>query len=106
MRSKAMTETPDPADPNVMSGRAWDDFCETLRRAGRFVLGEGVPDAPRDRAEGFRSLTRLLAAGIVTCIEHADPDEPSFGRMVDYTMRRGLDCPDCLYLYASVRGDA
>jgi len=96
----------DPAGERIMSGRAWDDFCETLRRAGRLVLGEGVPDSPRDRAEGFRYLTRLLAAGIVTCIEHADPDDPSFGRMVDYTMRWGLDCPDCLYLYATVRGDA
>ena len=96
----------DPADPRVMSGQDWDDFCETLKRAGRLVLGEGVADSPRDRAEGFRYLTRLLAAGIVTCIEHADPDYPSFGRMVDYTMRWGLDCPDCLYLYATVCGDA
>jgi hypothetical protein len=96
----------DPADARVMSGKAWDDFCETLKRFGRLVVGEGVPDSPRDRAEGFRYLTRLLAAGIVTCLEHADPDYPSFGRMMDCTMRWGLDCPDCLYLYATVRGDA
>jgi hypothetical protein len=69
-------------------------------------LGEGVPDSPRDRAEGFRYLTRLLAAGIVTCVEHADGDDPSFARMVDYDMRWGLDCPDCLYLYAGVHGEA
>jgi len=97
--------SPDPRDA-LLSGRAWDEFCETLRRSSRLVLGEGVPDAPRDRAEGFRYLTRLLAAGLVTCVEYADPDYPEFGRMVDQTMRWGLDCPDCLYLYATVRGDA
>jgi hypothetical protein len=102
-----MTTHPmDPADPRVMSGQAWDAFCDTLKASGRLVLGEGAPATPRDRAEGFRYLTRLLAAGIVTCVECADGDNPQFGRMVDYTMRWGLDCPDCLYLYATVRGDA
>ena len=96
----------DPADARVMSGEAWDALCDTLKRAGRLVLGEGVPDSPRDRAEGFRYLTRFLAAGINVCIEHADPDHPEFGRMVDHTMKWGLDAPDCLYLYATVRGDA
>jgi hypothetical protein len=89
-----------------MSGEAWDRFCETLRRAGRLVLGEGVPDTPRSRAEGFRYLTRLLGAGRAVCIEHADPDYPEFCRMIEPDMRWGLDAPDCLYLYASVRGDA
>ncbi len=96
----------DPAGRRIMSGEAWDAFCQTLQRAGRLVLGEGVPDSPRDRAEGFRYLTRFLAAGIAVCIEHADPDYPEFGRSMDHTMKWGLDCPDCLYLYATVRGDA
>jgi len=96
----------DPADAGVMSGEAWDAFCSTLQHASRLVLGEGVPDSPRDRSEGFRYLTRFLAAGINMCIEHADPDYPEFGRMVDHTMKWGLDAPDCLYLYASVRGNA
>ncbi|MEE9608679.1 MAG: DUF1214 domain-containing protein [Myxococcota bacterium] len=96
----------DPADPRIASGEAWASFCDTLRRAQRFVLGEDVPSSPRDRAEGFRYLTRLLAGGITVCVEHADPDYPEFGRMLDHTMKWGLDAPDCLYLYASVRGDA
>lgn len=100
------TSNGDPADPRVMTGEAWEEFCDALKRTGRLVLGEGVPDSPRDRAEGVRYLTRFLAAGFVTCMEFADPDEPEFGRMVDHSMKWGLDCPDCLYLYASVRGDA
>jgi hypothetical protein len=102
-----MTEpNADPADPRIMTGEAWEIFCDTLQRASQLVLGEGVPGAPRDRAEGFRYLTRLLAAGLVTCLEFADPDQPEFGRMVDHSMKWGLDCPDCLYLYATIRGDA
>ena len=64
----------------------WEDLCGALSRASQRVVGEGVPDSPRDRAEGFRYLTRLLAAGTVVCIEHADPDYPEFGRMIDRTM--------------------
>jgi hypothetical protein len=86
--------------------QAWEELCEALRRAGALVTGEGVPDSPRDRAEGFRYLTRLLAAGIVTCVAHADGDDPRFARMVDFDMRWGLDCPDCLYLYAGINGES
>lgn len=101
-----MSEPPDPGDTRVMTGELWSRFGEALERAGNLVLGEGVPDSPRDRAEGYRYLTRFLAAGFATCIELADADYPQFGRMVDVTMPWGLDCPDCLYLYAAVRGDA
>ena len=101
-----MTTRADSREQRVTSGEAWDELCKALEQGKRFVLGEGVPDTPRDRAEGFRYLTRLLAAGITVCVEHADPDHPEFGRMVDHRMKWGLDCPDCLYLYATVRGDA
>ncbi len=84
----------------------WQAFCSALRDAERIVLAEGAPDAPRDRAEGFRYLTRFLAAGIANCVAHADPDHPVFGRMIDYTMPWGLDNPDTLYLQAPVRGGA
>jgi hypothetical protein len=101
------TEPPvDPADPRVMRGDVWNDFCETLKRAGRIVLGEGAPESPRDRAEGFRYLMRFLAAGEVACVSHDDPDYPVFGRLMDHTMPWGLDNPDCLYLHAALRGDA
>jgi hypothetical protein len=96
----------DPGDPRLVEGRSWADLCQALARASHRVLGEGVPDAPRDRAEGFRYLTRFLAAGIAVCVEHADPDDPVFVRMIDHKMKWGLDAPDCLYLYASVKGGA
>ena len=91
---------------SIMSGEAWAQLLETLRGASQLVLGPDVPDDARHRAEGFRYLTRLLAAGLVTCVEFADADYPEFGRMVDPAMKWGLDCPDCLYLYTTVRGGA
>ena len=89
-----------------MHGEAWRALCAALDRAALRVIGEGAPDTPRERAEGFRYLTRFLAAGIVSCVAHDDPDYPVFGRMIDYTMPWGLDNPDCLYLYAPLRGGA
>jgi hypothetical protein len=96
----------DPADPRVMSGAAWEELCDALRDAGRLVLGEGVPDSPRQRAEGFRYLTRFLAAGIAVCVEHGDADQPELCRMIEASTKWGLDMPDCLYLFAPLRGDA
>jgi len=95
-----------PGNGPIMDGEAWASLCETLAQASQRVLGEGVPGAPRDRAEGFRYLARFLGAGIVSCVSHGDPDYPVFGRMIDYAMPWGLDNPDCLYLYASLRGGA
>jgi hypothetical protein len=96
----------DPADPRVMSGAAWDELCEAIRAAGRLVLGEDVRASPRQRAEGFRYLTRFLAAGIAVCVEHADPDQPELCRMIEASAKWGLDMPDCLYLFAPLRWDA
>lgn len=89
-----------------MGGAAWRELCAAIERSAERVLAETLPDSPRDRAEGFRHLTRFLAAGIVSCVSHDDPDYPVFARMIDYTMPWGLDNPDCLYLYASLRGGA
>jgi hypothetical protein len=97
--------TEDPTDP-LADGRVWRELCSTLESASELVLGPGVPAAPTDRAEGFRHLLRFLSAGIDLCVEHGDPDHPEFTRMMDLRVRWGLDNPDCLYLFASVRGDA
>jgi hypothetical protein len=90
----------------VMNSEHWQRLIDTVAHAESVIVAHGTPELPVDRAEGYRYLTRLLAAGLVTCVEHADPDYPEFGRMMDLDMKWGLDCPDCLYLYATIRGDA
>ncbi len=93
-------------DAQVMSGEAWGELCDALRRAGDRVLGPEIDASPRMRAEGFRYLTRFLAAGIVGCVAHDDAEQPVFGRLMDVTMPWGLDNPDCLYLYAPLEPGA
>jgi hypothetical protein len=95
---------PDPADPRLASGAAWNALCDALRASDKRVLGPDAPAAPADRAEGFRYLLRFLEAGIRLCVEYAEPDHPELCRMIERGMTWGLDCPDCLYLYAPVRG--
>ncbi len=101
----AARESTDRGDARLESGEAWQRLCDQLQRCREIVLGEDVPDSPQMRAEGFRYLTRFLEAGIRSCVSHADPDQPVFCRMIEYGMSWGLDAPDCLYLYAPLRGD-
>ena len=90
----------------VVEGAAGDALCRSIVDARALVLGAGVPGSDRDRAEGFRYLLRFLASGIAVCMEAADTEHPEFMRMIDRGRTWGLDCPDCLYLQAGVRGDA
>lgn len=98
--------TMDPCEPRVMSGAIWQQVLDALKRAERFVLAPDVPVSPLMRAEGMRFLTRVFSGGLRLCVELGDPDYPEFGRMYDTFMSWGIPCPDCLYLYTAVRGDA
>ena len=91
---------------NPSSGSAWPAVAHALERTAEIVAQIEHPDTPRFQAEAERYVARFLAAGLTSCVLHNDPDYPIFGRMMDYTMPWGLDHPDCLYLYAPLRGDA
>jgi hypothetical protein len=86
----------------VVDGRAWEEFCETLKAAGAVVLAG--PEDPLDRAEGFRYLTRLLRAGLETFVEASDASTPHFQRTTGETVKMGMDNPDNVYLNAPVNG--
>lgn len=93
-----------PATDAVMSGDAWDAFCDTLKRAGRQVLREEAASSELDRAEGWRYLTRLLRIGLEMHLEFADPDFPGFFAPSHETGKIGADNPDNLYLMARISG--
>lgn len=88
----------------VRSGQAWNEFCDTLKRAGQQVLRPEAPDTMLDRAEGWRYLTRLLRIGLEMHLEFADPDFPGFFAPSHETGKIGADNPDNLYLMARIAG--
>lgn len=90
----------------VLSGEIWQEFAEAIRRAGEVVTAPHAPASPMDRAEGYRYLTRLLNAALTMYVEFSDPDYPEFGRLMDTSIKWGLDNVDCLYSKCSIRGDA
>lgn len=67
----------DGAAERLLAGRAWDDFCESLRRTGHMVdlLGDEV-DA-LDRAEWYRCLTRYVRGGLERYLEAGEPARPA-----------------------------
>ena len=65
--------TDESSTERIVSGKSWEDFCDTLKSAGQAILRDGSPRDVLDRAEGFRYLSRLTRAALETFIEYADP---------------------------------
>ena len=83
----------------LLSGRAWDDYCEQVRRAGGLVdrFGDDIDDL--DRAEWYRFVTRLMRNGFERFVENCEPDRP---RLRDTPWRQGINfqSPDQDHLLA------
>jgi Protein of unknown function (DUF1214) len=86
----------------LLTGEAWSTFCERLRAAGLEILGEAYPDEPRARAEGFRALTRLVAAAFRAELEGGNPTHPCLVRYEEPFTQWGGPNPDNVYLRAAV----
>jgi hypothetical protein len=94
----------DDATRRILDGTTWAEFCDTLRAAGAVVLGEGTPDDPFDRAEGFRYLSRLLRSALESFVENSDAEAPELRRTAHETIKMGADNPDNHYLNAPISG--
>jgi hypothetical protein len=88
----------------VMSGKSWEEFCDTLKAAGQTIIADGSPENPLDRAEGFRYLSRLTRAALENFLEFADPLAPVLHRPVHETAKIGADNPDNYYQSAALSG--
>ncbi len=91
-------------EEEIVSGQAWDAFCDTLKRAGGQILRPETPSDVLDRAEGFRYLSRLLRIGLEMHLEFADSDFPGFFAPSHATAKIGADNPDNLYLMSRLNG--
>jgi hypothetical protein len=104
LRLRGITEK-DVYDRKVVSGKAWDEFCENLKVAGAALVYSGAPQDPAQQAEGIRYLSRLTRAGLEAFVEYSDPKFPVFRRMVHETIKMGADNPDNHYLNAQISGE-
>jgi hypothetical protein len=70
------------ARERLLSGQAWDDFCDTLKVAGRHIASVDGPLSDLDRAEWYRFMTRLARSSMERLIENAEPTRPRLRDMV------------------------
>jgi hypothetical protein len=89
----------------LLSGAAWEDFCENLKVAGRIVDDFGEEPSELERAEWYRFLTRLVRNGFERFVENCEPERP---RLRDAPWRQSINvqCPDQDHLLCEfVNGD-
>ena len=84
--------------------RAWRELLGSLADAAKTIAGPTGAANALERAEGFRYLTRLLAAGLEMHLERGDPARPSFTRMLSPIRKFLGDNPDVLYEYVPLDG--
>lgn len=103
LRLRGMTAE-DEHSRRVISGTAWEEFCENLKPAGAALLYGNSPKDEFNQAEGYRYLTRLVRASLEAFVEYSDASYPVLRRMVHETVKMGADNPDNYYQNAKVSG--
>jgi len=100
----ALSADPSALQDDVDLRAAWAHLQERLSEAERLVVSTPVNKNRTDYAAGMRHLMVLLAAGIDTALR-VDPDPVlAVNRAsMDDIVTWGLECPDSLYLNASLR---
>lgn len=69
------------AADRTLSGRAWDDFCDTLKQTGRMIDQFGDDVTELDRTEWYRFLSRYVRMGFEHYVECSEPTRPRFHEM-------------------------
>ena len=88
----------------IVSGKAWDEFCDNLKAAGAALKFSGAPRDAFNQAEGMRYLSRLTRGGLEAFIEYNDPSFPVLRRTAHETIKLGADNPDNYYFNAQISG--
>lgn len=88
----------------IVSGKAWEEFCDRLKTAGAALVYPGAPTDAFQQAEGVRYLSRLTRAALEAYVEYGDVEFPELRRMVHETVKLGADNPDNYYQNAQISG--
>ena len=84
---------------------AWTHLLDRLKVAGELVASSDVNRNRVDYASGMRHLMVLLAVGVDEALR-VDPD-PVLAvtrTSTDDILTWGMECPDCIYMRATLRG--
>ena len=97
-----MNEEPTESEASaarLLAGRAWEDYCDVLKLAGRAIDRFGSEPTALDRAEWYRFLTRLARNGFERFVENCEPRRP---RLRDAPWRQSINfqSPDQDHLLA------
>jgi hypothetical protein len=97
--------TANSADDDADLSAAWAHLLERLKAARDLVASAPVNRNRIDYASGMRHLLVLLAVGIDEALR-VDPDPVlAVGRTsTDDILTWGMECPDCIYMRATLRG--
>lgn len=96
--------TPDTRNEERVLSQAWDQFCDTLKEAGRLPFRDGVPSGDLNRAAGFRCLAQNIGLGMQFFLENDDPLHPELLHYFDPLRKQGGDNPDAVYVGAPING--
>ncbi len=95
----------DATAEDLVSGRAWSHLLDALSKAAEVVSTNSLARNPHDLAAGFRHLLVLLSLGADQALRaEADPVLAVTPSGVDNVYKWGMDCPDCIYTGAPLRG--
>lgn len=76
---------------------AWDRLLGKLREAGDIVTGPLGARDDRERAEGYRHVTRVLSIATEMLLEKGDPERPAFTRWMTPHRKMLGDNPGTIY---------
>jgi hypothetical protein len=95
----------DATADDLASGRAWSHLLDALGKAAEVVTANASGRNAADLASGFRHLLVLLSLGADQALRaDSDPVLAVSPSGVDNVYKWGMDCPDCIYTGAPLRG--
>jgi len=90
------------AGKRLLTGQAWDDYCDMLRLTGHYIDKFGGNDiTDLDRAEWYRFVTRIARNGMERFMENSERNRP---RLIISTWRTSINVtnPDQDHLLAEL----